>query len=138
MNAVNIDLDPDTAPSPDRTIQLAEVIAEAVRVLNHQTRHHEALRYPSDADRLLRELATTAARLPQLLGQVTAWLAKEDDADRIEMASGSRYPSAGLAADVVRLKLEVAAADARRLQVSLDAAASVTSDMAAREDEGGG
>ncbi len=133
---MNIDLSTDTAPYPERTIQLAETMAEIVRTLNHQTRHHEALRYPSEADRLLRELSAAAARLPQLLGQVTSWLHAEVCAGRVEMALGSRFPDAGLADDVVRLKLEAAAADARRLAKALDAAASVTSDMAARGDEG--
>jgi hypothetical protein len=138
---VNLDLNPDAPPSPERTLQLAEALPEIVRWLNHQTRHHEALSDPSDADRVLRELATAAARLPQLLGQVTSWLHAEVYAGRVEMASGSRFPNAGLAEDVVRLKLEAAAADAGRLQKALDAAASVTSDMAAvREgsDEDGG
>ena len=132
---MNIDLSTDTAPYPERTLQLAETMADIIRELNHQTLDHEALRYPSEADRLLRELSAAAARLPQLLGQVTSWLHAEVYAGRVEMASGSRFPNAGLAEDVVRLKLEAAAADAGRLQKALDAAASVTSDMAAREDE---
>lgn len=126
----DIDLSTDAPPSPERTQQLAETAAEIIRVLNHQTGHHEALRYPSDADRLLRELSAAAHRLPQLLTQVAGWLQREDEADRVAMASGSRYPNAALAADVVRVKLEGAAADAKRLGVALDAAAAVTSDMA--------
>lgn len=130
---MDIDLSTDTAPSPERTLHLAETLAEIVRTLNHQTRHHEALQYPAEADRFLRELATAAARLPQLFGQVTSWLHAEVYAGRVEMAPGSRFPNAGLAEDVVRLKLEAAAADAGRLQKSLDAVTSVTCDMAAAE-----
>ena len=59
----DIDLSTGTAPSPERTRQLAETLAELARVLCHQTRHHEALRYPADADRLVRELSAMAGRL---------------------------------------------------------------------------
>jgi hypothetical protein len=136
---VNLDLDPDAAPSPERTLQLAEALPEIVRTLNHQTRHHEALRDPSDADRLLREISTAAGRLPQLLEQATRWLEKEQEAGRIEM-TGRRYPGSDLAVNVARLHLEMAAGDARHLQNSVDAALSVTCEMAAAEDrkDGGG
>ena len=134
---MNIDLSTDAAPSPERTLQLAETMAGIVRTLNHATRHHEALKYPSDADRLIRELSLAASRLPQLLGQVSAWLEAEQAAGRIVMAAGSRYPSSVLAAEVARMRLEQAQAHARVLQQALDAAASVTSDMAGVEDEGG-
>lgn len=127
---MDIDLSTDTAPSPERTLQLAETFAELVRVMNHQTMHHEALRYPAEADRLIREIATAAGRLPQLLEQVTRWLQQEQEAGRIEMAGG-KYPNAAVGTDVARLHLEQAAADAGRLQKSLDAATSVTCDMAA-------
>jgi len=130
---VNIDLNPDADPSPEHTLQLAEALPEIVRALNHQTRHHEALRYPSDADQLLREISTTARRLPQLLEQVTRWLQQEQEAGRVTV-TGSRYPGPALAVDVTRLHLEVAAADARRLRNSLVAALSVTCEMAAAED----
>jgi hypothetical protein len=131
---MDIDLSTDTAPSPERTIQLAETIAESVRVLNHQTRHHEALRYPPEADRLIRELSSAASRLPQLLEQIAGWLEAEQAAGRIEIADGSSYTTPALAADVARLQLEQAQAQARMLQHALDAAAAVTCDMSGVED----
>lgn len=132
---MNIDLDAGAAPSPERTIQLAETVPEIVRALNHATRHHEALRCPADADRLLRELATAAGGLPQLLGQVTSRLQRELDAGRIEMAAGAEYGDPAMALDVARMRLERAAGHFRRAQEALDAAAAVTSCMAAREGD---
>ena len=73
---MDIDLSTDAAPSPERTRQLAETFAELARVLCHQTRHHEALRYPADADRLVRDLSAMAGRLPQLLAQAGECVAK--------------------------------------------------------------
>ena len=130
---MEIDLSTDAPPSPERTLRLAETMAEAVRVLNHQTRHREALRYPSDADRLIRDLATAAARLPQLLGQVAEWLAVEQAAARIVMEGGSRGRSPEVMTDMTRMRLEQAAARARELGKALDGAASVTCDMGARD-----
>ena len=131
---MNLDLSTDAPPSPERTLQLAETIAEAVRVLGHATRHHEALRWPSDADRLIRELSLAVSRLPQLLEQVSGWLEAEAAAGRIEMDAGQWAGRPGLAAEVARMKLEQAQAHARMLEQALDAAASVTSGMGARGD----
>ena len=131
---MEIDLSTDAPPSPERTLQLAETMAEIVRVLNHATRHHEALRYPSDADRLLRELSLAAARLPQLAGQVAAWLLAEAEAGRIEMAPGQHAGDPSLAAELARIHLDEAASHATALHRALDAAASVTCDMGGTED----
>ena len=136
--SVTVNLNTDGPRDPQYVLEVAEAFSQAVRVLNHLTLARESLEYPSEADSLLRYLSAAAAGLPQLLGQVTSWLHAEVCAGRVEMASGSRFPDAGLAGDVVRLKLEAAAADAGRLQKALDAAASVTSGMAAREDESDG
>ncbi len=133
---MDIDLSTDTAPSPERTIKLAEMIAEAVRVLNHQTRHHEALRYPSEADRLIRELSSAAGRLPQLLGQVGAWLKREDADGRIEVPYGEYQGNPLLAVAMARLRLDAASAAATALQEALDSAASVTCDLGAGGEGG--
>ena len=74
--------------------------------------------------------------MAQLAGQVGGWLEAEQAAGRIRMADGSLFPSPALAADVARLHLERAQAQARMLQQALDAAAEVTSDMAAVREDG--
>jgi hypothetical protein len=132
---MEIDLSTDTAPSPERTLQLAETFAELARVLNHQTRHHEALRNPADADRLIRELSTAAARLPQLLRQVTAWLNAEYEEGRIRMADGAD-PEAAYAVLGAGGRLESAPEYATLLHKALDRAAGITSRMEAAEGSG--
>ena len=125
------------APADPATVtEYGDALPELVRALNHVVAHHSALDYPSDADRLIRNVSLAVSRLPQLLEQVSGWLEAEQAAGRIRMASGSPFASASLAAEVARMKLEQAQAYARVLQQALDAATSVTSDMAGVEDDG--
>ena len=133
---MDLDLSTGTAPSPERTLQLAETFAELARVLNHQARHHEALRYPSDADRLIRELSAAAARLPQLLRQVAAWLNAEYEEGRIRMTDGGDK-EASYAVLSASSRLESASEYAAVLCQMLEHAASVTSTMGGVEESGG-
>lgn len=69
------DLNPDGPHSPDRTRGLGNVLAECVRVLNYATmRGEDGLKHPSDAHDLIAALYTATQRMPQLLGQMAAWL----------------------------------------------------------------
>ena len=126
----------DAPPSPDYVLELAETIAEAVRVLNHQTRHHEALEYPSQADTLIRYLSSAASRLPQLLEQVSAWMNAEYAAGRIQM-TGGEFMQPAVAGLAVEARLGKAAEHAEALRQALDSATAVTSAMAAREGTDG-
>jgi len=74
------------------------------------------------------------SRLPQLLGQIDAWLEAEDAAERIEVPSGQYRGNPLLAVAAARLGLDAASVAAAGLQEALDAVARVTSDLAARED----
>lgn len=129
----SVALNIDAPPSPDYVLELAASIAEAVRVLNHQTRHHEALEFPSEADRIIREISSAASRLPQLLQQVSRWLNDEYADGRIRM-TGGEFPQSVLAVMAVEARLEKAAEHAGALAEALTSAASVTSNMA---QEGG-
>jgi hypothetical protein len=126
-------LDTSAPPAPDYVLEVAEAFAECVRVMNHATRHHEALRYPSEADRLIREVSSGVIRLPQLLSQVRVWLEQEEAAGRIEVPSGEYQGNPLLAVTTARLRLEMAETVAGALQQALDDAASVTSGLAAAE-----
>ena len=53
---------------------LAHAAAEAIRGLNHATRHQDSLAQPGDAYQLIGALFLTAARLPQLITQISNWL----------------------------------------------------------------
>jgi hypothetical protein len=56
------------------TTALARSAAEAIRGLNHATRHQAGLGQPAVAYDILGALSLAASRLPQLLGQITGWL----------------------------------------------------------------
>lgn len=134
---MNIDLSTSAPPSPERTRQLAETLAEIMRVLNHQTRHPESIGEPSDVDRVVREMSSAASRLPQLLRQLAARLESAQSAGRI-MAVGGDYagrPDAAVMAE--RVRLDVAGGAALVLAEELDHAAAITCDLAAdvREDD---
>jgi hypothetical protein len=134
MTTVTITTD---APADPATVtEYGDALPELVRALNHITRHHEALEFPADADRLIRNVSRAASLLPQLLEQITGWLVAEEAAGRIVMAHGSRFPGSDIALDVARLELEQAQAYARVLQRALDAVASVTCDMSGVEEDG--
>ena len=126
-------IDPDAPADPVYVLELAEALAEIARVLNRLTLHHEALHYPSEADTLIQDVSATAGRLPQLLGQVSAWLSEEYAGGRIQM-TGGEFPQAVLAVMAAEARLGKAAEHAEALRQALESVASVTSCMAAAED----
>lgn len=134
---MDIDLSTDVPASPERTLQLAEALAEIARVLNHTTMDHGALEFPSEADRVLREIASAAARLPQLLSQVARWVALEDGAGRIGVPSGEWQDHPHTAVTALQVRLDAARADAGNLCADLEYAAQVTSALAAADPEDG-
>lgn len=56
------------------TVALARTAAEAIRGLNHATRHRAGLGQPAVAYDILGALSLAASRLPQLIGQITGYL----------------------------------------------------------------
>ncbi len=56
------------------TVTLARTAAEAIRGLNHATRHNAGLDQPSVAYDVLGALSQAAGRLGQLLSQITRYL----------------------------------------------------------------
>jgi hypothetical protein len=58
----------------DDTVALARIAAEAIRGLNHATRHENGLGQPAVAYGILAALSLAASRLPQLIAQVTRYL----------------------------------------------------------------
>ena len=117
-------------------LEVGEAYAECVRVMNHLTLSDEALEFPANADRLVRYLATAAARLPQLLQQMTSWLGAEHAAGRIRIVEGDYEGQPALAVTAAQVYLEDASAAAGTLQQALDTAARVTCDMAAPGGDG--
>ena len=90
--------------SPDQNREVAYGLAEAVRYLNHATHpgNDGGLEYPGDVYDLLGHLYTATGRLPQLFGQLAAFLKAQAESGRIADTAG-RAPEiqAGMAADVL-------------------------------------
>jgi hypothetical protein len=106
---------------PATPAELAGQAAEAVRALNHATLPGTGgLEYPADAYEITGQLAVLAARLPQALAQLLAFLAEQANAGQITVVAGQHQedPAAMLAA--VTADLDAAAASARRLHQALD------------------
>ena len=134
---MNIDLSTGTPASPERTLHLAETAAEIFRCLNHATLDSAAFGYPDGTDRVLREIGTAVSRIPQLLSQIARWNALEDAAGRIGVTSGEWAGRPHTAVTALQDRLDTARATAEALAADLKYAAHVTSDMTAREVDGG-
>jgi hypothetical protein len=108
-------------------LHLGEQAAEAIRELNHRTRHLDAIAGPSELCWLLADLATTAHRLPQLLDQLRTWLHHELDHSRLH-ADIHAHPD-----DLVALatgELDCAGRNAQQLAAALDTAHQHTAHLA--------
>ena len=127
--SINVVLNPGAAVDHLYVLEVAEALAEAVRVLNHQTLHG-ALESPEDADVVVSALATMAHRLPQLLDQVGRWLEAEEAAGRLEVTDGKFAGKPGAAVDVVRTYLDGTAGRFRDAERLLESAHQVTGAMA--------
>jgi hypothetical protein len=116
---LNSDLDPD----PDCLQEVAEAFALCVRIANDQALSREALAEPEVAAAVLRHLATGASRLPQLAGQIAARMENEHRARGIRVPEGPHAGQPDVAVISLRSLLTEAAAHAKRLEISLRAAA---------------
>ena len=122
--AVSLDL-----LTPGDTVALARTAAEAVRGLNHATRHEDGLGQPSDAYDVLGALSLAASRLGQALAQVTRYLDRalaggrlghdlgEDPCFAVEAAGlfldGARLSAAALAGDLGAAQQQLALLNGR-------------------------
>jgi hypothetical protein len=106
------DLEPGGPYSPERTAEVAALPGEAIRHLNVATLDDPAgaLGDPQNLDRVIASLAEMAQRAPQLLGQLRDWLNAAVRAGRTEITSGRFEHREMLAADVVAMALDEAAA----------------------------
>jgi hypothetical protein len=73
------DLNPDGPHSPERTQEIANLVAEGTRFLNYATLSEApGLVAPCDAYELIGSVKIACERLPQLLSQTGAWLGDQD------------------------------------------------------------
>jgi hypothetical protein len=104
----------------------AEAATEAVRAINHINSSQNVLDKPSEAYRVLGQLATLAARLPQACKQITRQLITWDSAGQLGFDPGTTYAGHSAAAVVDAMhRLDDAARAARYLEHVLAEAAHV-------------
>lgn len=123
----------DGAHDDATTIGVAQVIAEAVRLLSYATRRG-GVTEPATIHTAAGELASAAYRLPQVLGQLHKWLTTEIRAGRVADDHGRR---AWELEDDLRIAIAEASEHAERLAGALAAVQSLASTMhsANRGDE---
>ena len=103
----------------DDTVTLARAAAEAIRGLNHATRHQAGLGQPSAAYDVLGALSLAASRIGQALAQITRYLDRALAAGRLGHDHGQ---DPARAVDATTVFLCDAAASAAALAGDLDAA----------------
>jgi hypothetical protein len=129
--SIIVTLNVDGPRDPGYVLEVAEAVPEAVRVINHLTRDHAALREPAEVDRLLRYLESAADRHDQLLSQIISWLEEEQAAGGVRVTGGEYRDNPAGAITRIRARLDTAKFAAEMLRAALDDAAMVTSDLAA-------
>jgi len=127
-----VDLNPDAPHSPERTRELADTAAEAVRALNYATQPgRDGLTYPGDVHSLLGALGTLTERLPQLCDQLGRWLATEQAAGHLAEGEHGHYGGdSGRAVIAARSALGEAGRTATRLTSLLGEAQAAISAVA--------
>jgi hypothetical protein len=94
-----INLHVDGPHSPERTKEIADLLAECVRFLNYASMSGNGLTDPADVYHVLGALYTGTQRFPQLSRQLTALLAVQKDsgslADNEGRDVGSQVAMAG-------------------------------------------
>jgi hypothetical protein len=95
----------------DDTVTLARAAAEAIRGLNHATRHQAGLDQPSAAYDILGALSLTAARTGQALAQITRYLGQALAAGRLghDLGEDPAHPAAAAAVFLGDARLSAAA-----------------------------
>lgn len=126
--------------TPEETRQVAASMAEEVRFLNHATGRHaaEALRWPSDVDSIVTELAVMAQRLPQLLEQLVDRLHEQLHAGFLEVNHGPYAGKPLLATATAWNWLSQATGVAEELHRVMDQARQVTATISGMPEDGDG
>lgn len=120
----------DGPHTPETVRKAAEMIADCVRYLNYAARPGAGgLESPQDVYDLLGALSTAAGRLPQLLGQLSAWLQNESAAGRLRVDQGSSIEAVAETGSWLMRANDAAAA----LGYALDQAHQITATMSAKE-----
>ena len=126
-------LNVDGPQSASYTKDVAETVAEAVRVLNHVTAKSGALDYPSDVYEVIGSLSRAVFGLDQLCRQLSRWLVNEYQAGRLSEWPEGRHGGDTDAAMTNALdELDHAVAAIRVAASHLDQAHGITSAFEAK------
>ena len=121
----------DGPHSPQSVLQAAELIAEGMRYLNRATAPGAGgLETPGDVYSLLGALGDVPGRLPQLLGQIAAWLQNQPAAGKIGVDRGSVIEAVAEAC----MGLGDATTGAGQTRAGLDRAHQATAIMSGKEE----
>ncbi|MGR6921156.1 hypothetical protein ACU635_43530 [[Actinomadura] parvosata] len=96
-----ITLNADGLHCSDYTREVAQAVAEGMRVLNYATRDGEdGLEFPADVASVAGEICTAAERLDQLTRQLGDYLAKQQSDGKLRVTHGpyEGYPEQAVAA----------------------------------------
>ena len=104
-------------PSP---AELAEVAADAIRMLNHATRCGRGYVRSSDVNDVVALLHQAVAGLSQALGQAEQWISARYDAGHVGHDQGDAHTA--LSVQLLSVALATASTDSQRLAASLDLA----------------
>jgi hypothetical protein len=113
--------------------EYASSAAECIRSLTYATLPHEGapgLEYPGDVYEIVASLKVAVQRMPQLFGQLSLWLGKQNAAGRVGHDSGQE---AGEHVTAVRDALDYAATCAGTLGRALDQAHNASAGLKAAE-----
>lgn len=128
---MTVNLNTDGPRDPLYALEVAEALAESVRVLNHLTRDPAALEYPHEVDSLIRDVSLAVGRLPQLLQQAGGRLKAMSAAGILRVVSDDYLQTTPDTAVVrARVSLDEARALLEAAQAAIEAAALVTSGLA--------
>jgi hypothetical protein len=125
------DLNPDGPHSRRHTAEAAALFDACSRFLVYATMGGVGLGYPSDAYRLLGEMYSAIGRLPQMCGQITAFLAAQKDSGHLYEANGAEVSERVAAAAYHLGRAQGAASDLTRELQDTQAA---ISGLGVRED----
>lgn len=119
--------------------ELADQAAHAVRLLNHRTRPGTAdLADPLDTAEIIAALASMTSMLPQLLGQLSHWLAREHHDGRLRVDALAPLPDPAQTVHALTDNLQHAIQCLQRAAAELDTAHEHAAHLASAEPPGRG
>ena len=127
-----------TDPEDIAVGDLADLAADAVRLLNHRTRPGTSgLADPSEVAEIIAALAAMTARLPQLLGQLAGWLAHEHHHGRFRVDNLAPLPDSTQTLQALTDNLHHAIRSSQRSSERLDTAHQHAAHLATAEPSRG-